>query len=174
MMRAKTAIGNSALVGKSPAEILYEVNNILCKGNDAEMFVTAWIGIMDLETGIMTCANAGHEYPVLCRAGSDYELLRDKHGLVLAAMKDTIQTEYTIELQPGDRLFVYTDGVPEAINKDEKAYGTQRLVEKLSTVRSASQEETLTEIYGDIVEFAGEAEQFDDITMLGFTYNPRG
>ena len=174
MMRAKTAIGNSALVGKSPAEILYEVNNILCKGNDAEMFVTAWIGIMDLETGIMTCANAGHEYPVLCRAGSDYELIKDKHGLVLAAMKDTIQTEYTIELQPGDRLFVYTDGVPEAINKDEKAYGTQRLVGKLNTVRLASQEETLTEIYGDIVEFAGEAEQFDDITMLGFTYNPRG
>lgn len=171
MMRAKTAIGNSARVGKSPSEILYEVNNILCDGNDAEMFVTAWIGIVDLETGILTCANAGHEYPVLCRAGSDYELIKDKHGLVLAAMENAVMTEYTLELKPGDRIFVYTDGVPEAINKEEKAYGTTRLVEKLNSVKNASQEETLAAVYRDIVGFAGEAEQFDDITMIGYTYN---
>ena len=170
MMRAKTAIVNAARIEKSPSEILYEVNNILCEGNNAEMFVTAWIGILDLETGIMTCANAGHEYPVLCRAGSDYELIRDKHCLVLAAMENTPMTEYTIDLHPGDRLFVYTDGVLEAIDKDEKAYGTERLVKKLNTVRTASQEQTLTAVYQDIVEFAGEAEQFDDITMLGYTY----
>ena len=170
MMRAKTAIVNSARAGKSSSEVLYEVNNILCEGNDAEMFVTAWIGILDLETGVMTCCNAGHEYPVLCRAGADYELVRDKHGLVLAAMENTFMTEYTLELKPGDRIFVYTDGVPEAINKEEKAYGTERLVEKLNTVKTASQKETLTEVYQDIVEFAGEAEQFDDITMLGYTY----
>ena len=171
MMRAKTAIENAARESKSPAEIMYEVNNILCEGNDAEMFVTAWVGILDLETGIMTCANAGHEYPVLCRAGSDYELIRDKHCLVLAAMENTLMTEYTIELEPGDRIFVYTDGVPEAINKEEEAYGTQRMVDKLNTVKKASQEETLAAVYRDIVEFAGEAEQFDDITMLGYTYN---
>ena len=171
MMRAKTAIGNSARVGKSPSEILYEVNNNLCDGNDAEMFVTAWIGIVDLETGILTCANAGHEYPVLCRAGSDYELIKDKHGLVLAAMENAVMTEYTLELKPGDRIFVYTDGVPEAINKEEKAYGTTRLVEKLNSVKNASQEETLAAVYRDIVGFAGEAEQFDDITMIGYTYN---
>ena len=171
MMRAKTAIGNMARVGKSPSEVLYEVNNILCDGNDAEMFVTAWVGIIDLETGIMTCANAGHEYPVLCRAGSDFGLIKDKHGLVLAAMENTFAKEYTIEFHPGDKLFVYTDGVLEAINKEEEAYGTERLIKKLSEVRTASQEEILTEVYKDIVEFAGEAEQFDDITMLGFTYN---
>ena len=171
MMRAKTAIGNSARVGKSPSEILYEVNNNLCDGNDAEMFVTAWIGIVDLETGILTCANAGHEYPVLCRAGSDYELIKDKHGLVLAAMENAVMTEYTLELKPGDRIFVYTDGVPEAINKEEKAYGTARLIEKLNSVKNASQEETLAAVYRDIVGFAGEAEQFDDITMIGYTYN---
>ena len=171
MMRAKTAIGNMARVGKSPSEVLYEVNNILCDGNDAEMFVTAWVGIIDLETGIMTCANAGHEYPVLCRAGSDFGLIKDKHGLVLAAMENTFAKEYTIEFHPGDKLFVYTDGVLEAINKEEEAYGTERLIKKLSEVRTASQEEILTEVYKDIVEFAGEAEQFDDITMLGYTYN---
>ena len=170
MMRAKTAIGNTARIGKSPSEVLYEVNNLLCEGNDAEMFVTAWIGILDLETGIMACANAGHEYPVLCRAGGEYELIRDKHGLVLAAMENTSAAEYMIELHPGDRIFVYTDGVPEAINKREEAYGTDRMVAKLNTVRNASQEQILAAVYKDIVEFAGEAEQFDDITMLGYTY----
>ena len=171
MMRAKTAIVNTAKIGKSPSEVLFEVNNILCEGNNAEMFVTAWIGILDLETGIMRCANAGHEYPVLCRAGGDYELIRDKHGLVLAAMENTVTKEYTLELHAGDRIFVYTDGVPEAIDKEEKAYGTDRLVQKLNTVKTASQEQVLAAVYQDIVEFAGEAEQFDDITMLGYTYN---
>ena len=171
MMRAKTAIVNTARVGKSPSEVLFDVNNVLCEGNDAEMFVTAWIGILDLETGIMRCANAGHEYPVLCRAGGDYELLKDKHGLVLAAMQNTSAAEYTVELHPGDRIFVYTDGVPEAIDKEEKAYGTDRLVQKLNTVKTLPQQEVLKQVYQDIVEFAGEAEQFDDITMLGYTYN---
>lgn len=170
MMRAKTAIVNSARAGKSPADILYEVNNVLCEGNEAEMFVTVWIGIIDLGTGLMKCANAGHEYPAVCRSGSGYELLRDKHSLVLAAMEDVPMSEYTLHMKPGDRIFVYTDGVPEAINRQNEQYGTDRLVARLHTLSTTTEKLTLETVYDDIKAFAGSAEQFDDITMLGFTY----
>ena len=170
MMRAKTAIKNFARSGHSPAKVLEKVNNSLCEGNDAEMFVTVWLGILDLKTGKIACANAGHEYPVLMRAGGDYELLKDKHGLVLAAMADVPLKEYEIDLDAGDRLFVYTDGVPEAINEKKEAYGTDRLVMKLNQVKNVPQEQALESVLRDIRNFAGAAEQFDDITMLGITY----
>ena len=170
MMRAKTAISNAARMGKSPSETLYEVNNSLCEGNEAEMFVTAWVGIIDLESGLMNCANAGHEFPVFCHAGGEYELIKDVHGLVLGAMENVPMKEYTLQMNPGDRLFVYTDGVPEAIDRDEKAYGTGRLVDKLNELKEEPQKETLEKVHHDIVKFVKEAEQFDDITMLGFTY----
>lgn len=172
MMRAKTAIVNAARVGKSPSEVLYEVNNILCEGNSAEMFVTVWIGMIDLETGVMKCANAGHEYPVIYRAGRDYSLYKDRHGLVLAAMENSRAKEYTIQFYPGDRLFVYTDGAPEAINTAFEQYGTGRLVDKLNTLRDASEEETLNEVRRDISVFSKDTEQFDDITLMGFKYQP--
>ena len=170
MMRVKTAILNVARMGKSSSETLYEVNNSLCEGNEAEMFVTAWLGIIDLKTGRMSCSNAGHEYPVFCHGGGGYVLVKDDHGLVLGAMENVPMKEYTLQMQPGDRLFVYTDGVPEAIDKDEKAYGTGRLVDKLNELKEEPQKETLEKVHHDIVKFVKEAEQFDDITMLGFTY----
>ena len=170
MMRAKTAIKNYAEGGHGPGKVLENVNNTLCEGNNAEMFVTVWLGILDLKTGIMRCANAGHEYPVLMRADGDYELLKDQHGLVLAAMEDIPMREYEIELHKGDRLFVYTDGVPEAINEKEEAYGTDRLTKKLNQLKGVSQAQTLESVLRDIRNFAGSAEQFDDITMLGITY----
>ena len=170
MMRAKTTIVNTARAGKSPADILYEVNNVLCEGNEAEMFVTVWIGIIDLDTGLMKCANAGHEYPVICRSGSVYELLRDKHSLVLAAMEDVPMSEYTLHMEPRDRIFVYTDGAPEAINRQNEQYGTDRLVAELRTLSTMTEKYTLETVYEDIKAFAGSAEQFDDITMMGFTY----
>ena len=170
MMRAKTAIKNYARSGTGPAEILQHVNNILCEGNDAEMFVTVWIGILDLTTGQMQCANAGHEYPVLMNAGGDYELVKDKHGLVLAAMENIRLREYELTMTPGSRLFVYTDGIPEAINEKEKAYGTDRLVAKLNRLKTVPQEQVVEDVLQDIRNFAGEAEQFDDITMIGLTF----
>ena len=170
MMRAKTAIKNTARNGLGPAKILENVNNILCEGNDAEMFVTVWIGILDLNTGKMMCANAGHEYPAIMRAGSGYELLKDKHGLVLAGYENVPMKEYEITLNPGDRLFVYTDGVPEAVNENEEQYGTGRMTEELTRLKDESQEDMLKGMLESIRNFAGEAEQFDDITMLGITY----
>ena len=170
MMRAKTAIKNCATGGISPATLLENVNRSLCEGNDAEMFVTVWLGILDLKTGLMRCANAGHEYPALMRAGGDYELLKDKHGLVLGAMEGIRMKEYEIQLEPGDRLFVYTDGVPEAFSEEKQQYGTKRITEQLNALKGGSQKQILTGMLEDIRRFAGDEEQFDDITMVGITY----
>ena len=170
MMRAKTAIKGSALGSLSPAKLLESVNNAMCEGNEAKMFVTVWLGILDLKTGRMRCANAGHEYPVLMRAGGDYSLMKDKHGLVLGAYEDVPMHEYEIQLNPGDRLFVYTDGVPEAINENNEQYGTGRMTEHLNTLKDVPQEQVLASMREDIRRFVGDAEQFDDITMLGVTY----
>ena len=170
MMRGKTAIRGLAESGSAPAEILYKANNTLCEGNDAEMFITAWIGIIDLTTGLMRCANAGHEYPALMRAGGEYELFKDKHGLALAAMEGVRYKEYEMQLNPGDRLFVYTDGIPEAIDTNVEQYGAERLLDCLNASRDTDMAHLLPIVRADISAFVGEADQFDDITMLGFAY----
>lgn len=170
MMRAKTAIKNFARSDQGPAELLQNVNNALCEGNDAEMFVTVWLGILDLKTGLMRCANAGHEYPVLMRADGDYELFKDKHAMILAEFENIKMKEYEVQMNPGDRVFVYTDGVPEAVNTKLEQYGTDRMVEKLNRLKNLPQKQILEGMLQDIRNFAGEAEQFDDITMLGLTY----
>lgn len=171
MMRSKTAIRSFAEQKFSSTEILNKVNNFLCEGNDAEMFVTAWIGIIDLRTGNMVCANAGHEFPILLRANGDYEILKDEHSLPLAAVEGMQTKEYYLKMNPGDRIFVYTDGVPEAINGDKEQYGLVRLVEVLNENKDCTFEELLPKIRQDVADFANGEEQFDDITMLGFIFN---
>ena len=171
MMRAKTAIRSQAESGSAPAEIFRRTNELLCEGNDAEMFVTAWIGIIDLRTGLMRCANAGHEYPLLRRAGGGWELMKDKHSLALAAMEGVPMKEYELTLQPGDSLFVYTDGAPEAIDRQTEQYGLDRLIQTLNQQGVCPMSELLPAVHQDIFSFVGDAEQFDDITMLGFTWN---
>ena len=169
MMRAKTAIKNYAQDGLGAAKVRKKANNALCEGNDAQMFVTVWIGILDVKTGLMQCANAGHEYPVIMRKNGNYELYKDKHGLVLGALENVPVKDYDIQMSPGDRLFVYTDGVPEAINEKNEPYGTERMIERLNRLKNWHQERILEEMLQDIRNFAGTAEQFDDITMLGMT-----
>ena len=170
MMRAKTAIRGLAEAGREPAEILARANSILCEGNDAEMFVTVWIGIADLLTGQVKCANAGHEYPAVRRAVGGYELIKDKHGLALAAMDGMKYREYELQMNPGDRLFVYTDGVPEAINGSMEQYGTERMVRALDAAGDSALPEVLSAVQADLAAFVGGEDQFDDITMLNFTY----
>ena len=171
MMQAKAAVRNQAEAGTdSPAEILRRANEILCEGNDAEMFVTVWIGIVDLKTGRMDCANAGHEYPILCRAGGSFELCKDRHGPPLAAIDGARFREYTLEFSPGDRLFVYTDGIPEAINTETEAYGTERMLAALNAYTGDTPEGLLGAVRQDLSSFVGAAEPFDDVTMLGFWY----
>ena len=170
MMRAKTGIRGMAESGRQPADILRRANDVLCEGNDAEMFVTVWLGILDLKTGEVKCANAGHEYPAVKRAGGGYELIKDKHGLALAAMEGMRYTEYTLQLNPGDRLFVYTDGIPEAINGETEQYGTDRMIRVLDRFGENTLKEALTAVREDVSAFVGGEDQFDDITMLNVAY----
>lgn len=170
MMRSKTAIRSTAESGASPEEIIYRANNTLCEGNDAEMFVTVWVGIIDLKTGVMKCANAGHEYPFIKRRGGQYEIIKDKHSLAVAAMPNTKAKEYEIVLEPGDSIFVYTDGVPEAINENVEQFGVNRTLECLNKEKNISIEDTLKNVADGVLSFQGDAEQFDDITMLGFEF----
>ena len=139
------------------------------------MFVTVWVGIMDMKTGRMVCANAGHEYPTIKPAAGEFELLKDKHCLPLAAMPVIRSKEYEIQMHPGDRLFVYTDGVPEAINEKNEQYGTDRMLDVLNHKKDRPMAEILPALRQDSTDFVGSEDQFDDITMLGFTwFGPAG
>ncbi|MSU06721.1 SpoIIE family protein phosphatase [Spirochaetales bacterium NM-380-WT-3C1] len=166
MMISKTLLKSAAQSGLSPKAILEKVNNQLCENNDAEMFVTVWIGILEISTGKLVCANAGHEYPAIMRKGGSFELYKDKHGFVLAGMEGSKYREYELVLSAGDRLFVYTDGVAEATDSNNNLYGTDRMIDALNKAKDLSSRELLGSLHKDIDSFVGIADQFDDITML--------
>ncbi len=172
MVIAKTLLKNAAQTGLGPKAVLEKVNEQLCVNNEAEMFVTVWLGILEISTGTLTCANAGHEYPVVKKAGGDYQLIKDKHGFVLAGMEGSRYHEYELQLQPGDRLFLYTDGVAEATNANDELYGTDRMIAALNRWPEESCETLLQRLKEDIEVFVGEAPQFDDITMLSLALKP--
>lgn len=170
MMASKIMIKNRAVLGGTPAEILADVNQQLNEGNYANMFVTAWLGILDLTTGVLTTANAGHEYPAICRADGAFEFFRDKHGFVLGGMSGCKYHTETLTLQPGDTLFVYTDGVTEATDKTLRFFGSERLLETLNRSPHAAPVELLDNMSASIYSFADGMEQADDITMLALQY----
>ena len=170
MMASKIILDNNAMMGKSPAQILSETNAAICSHNREEMFVTVWLGILELSTGKLTAANAGHEYPVLKKANGDFELVKDKHGLVLGGMEGLSYKEYQLQLDPGDRLFLYTDGVPEATDAKKELFGTERMRASLNKNLSATPEQVLKNVRSAVDAFVGEAEQFDDLTMLCVHY----
>ena len=170
MVIAKTLLKNTAQSGISPKEVLSQVNTQLCENNEAEMFVTVWLGVMQISTGHMVCANAGHQYPAIRRVGGQYELLHDKHGFVLAGMEGSRYREYEITLEKGDSLFVYTDGVPEATNAENELFGTDRMLEALNQNPDAASEEVIREVQKAMEVFVKQAPQFDDITMLSMIY----
>ena len=174
MVIAKTLIKNRAQMGDSPAEILNNVNEQLCQGNDAELFVTVWLAVIQLSTGLGVAANAGHEHPVIRRKDGQYELVVYRHSPAVATMDGIRFREHSFELHPGDRLFVYTDGVPEATNARNELFGTDRMLAALNRDPNASPQELLQMIRGDIDAFVGDAPQFDDITMLSFQYAGTG
>lgn len=172
MMASKIILQSCAMLGKSPAEILTRTNDSICSNNRMEMFVTVWFGILDLRTGVMTGANAGHEYPALKR-GDDYELFKTKHGLALGAMENSTYSEYKLEMRPGDRLFLYTDGLPEATDMQDEMFGMKRMLETLNEQKGCTVTETLENMNLAVEEFAAGAEQFDDLTMLCLEYKGR-
>ena len=170
MVVAKTLLKNRALMGDSPSEILFNVNNQLCDGNEAELFVTVWLAILDLTTGKGLAANAGHEHPVLCRKDGTYELVQYRHSPAVAAVEGIRFREHEFELHPGDRLFVYTDGVPEATDAENRMFGTDRMLEALNRDPESPPEVLLPRVKAAIDNFVGDAPQFDDITMMGLWY----
>ena len=170
MMVARVLIKSSLQNGKSPAEAMESVNNQLCEGNDAEFFVTAWVAVLEISTGNGIAVNAGHEHPVLRRAGSSYKLLIYKHSVPLATIKGIPYKQHEFKLNPGDSFFVYTDGVVEASNESKELYGSSRMLNALNQNPDAQPEQILANVSQDINAFVDGAEQFDDITMLCFRY----
>ena len=171
MVIAKTLIKNRALLGEySPSKILSAVNDQLCEGNKSELFVTVWLAILEISTGKGKAANAGHEHPVIKRRDGEYQLVEYRHSPAVATMEGIKFREHDFELAPGDSLFVYTDGVPEATNKDNVLFGTDRMLKALNENQGLSNEKLLESIKKAVDDFVGKAPQFDDLTMLGFTY----
>ena len=166
MVIAKTLIKNRAFMGGTPGEILADVNNQLCEGNEADLFVTVWLGILELSTGKVIASNAGHEYPAIKRADGKFELFKTKQSPAVATMEGLRFRVSEFELNHGDCLYIYTDGVPEATNIHEELYGTDRMLEALDGTSSMNAEEILHAMKKSVDDFTGEAPQFDDVTML--------
>ena len=167
MMISRTLIKNTALNKFSVDEVFYKVNNLMCEGNTMDSFVTSWFGILDLKTGYMEYVNAGHNAPLIYKnKDKKIEFIKDKPNLVLAAMNNTKYTKHELKLEPGDRLFLYTDGVTEATNINKELYGNDRLQNYLNNNVSKSLTDTINGLKKDIDNFVGKEKQFDDITML--------
>ena len=171
MVIAKTLIKNQALLGRSPSEILANVNQQLCDGNEAELFVTVWLAVVDLTTGQGLAVNAGHEHPTLRRAGGQYELIQYRHSPAVAVMEGMRFRQHEFQLNPGDSLFVYTDGVPEATDAKNELYGAERMLAALNRDPDAAPEQVLSAVRQGVDAFVGDAPQFDDLTMLCLRYH---
>ena len=170
MMACKIILDSCAMLGQSAADILTKTNEAICSNNQEEMFVTVWLGILEISTGKLTAANAGHEYPALKRPGEDFALLKEKHGFVLGGMEGMRYKEYQLMLEPGTKLFLYTDGVPEATDGDGVLFGAERMLSVLNEAGDAAPEEILKRVRGAVDGFVKDAEQFDDLTMLCVEY----
>lgn len=171
MMTAKTIIKGYAESGKPVDEVFTTANEKLCESNDAGMFVTAWMGVLDTVTGKVEFANAGHNPPLVRHAGGGFEYLRSKPCFILAGMDGIKYRKNEFTLAPGDEIYLYTDGVTEATDSENNLYGEERLLALLNSMSDLSGEEICRAVKADIDAFVGDAPQFDDITMLYLKYN---
>ena len=170
MMMTKMLINEYAMISSSPKEIMERVNQAICRNNTERMFVTVWLGILEISTGRLTSSNAGHECPVIRQPGGSFEVFKSKHDFVLGGFEHKKFTEREMTLEHGATLFVYTDGVPEATNADNEFFGMDRLVEVLNREPDAAPEQLLNNVHSAVNEFVGDAPQFDDLTMLGIRF----
>ncbi|MCI5751065.1 MAG: PP2C family protein-serine/threonine phosphatase [Oscillospiraceae bacterium] len=173
MVIAKTLIKNYAQSGIEPYQVFTTANRMLCDGNDAGLFVTAWMGVLDITSGKLTYVNAGHNPPMIRQKGGSFEYLRSRPGFVLAGMETVKYRQNELMLEPGDRLFLYTDGITEATSSAKELYGEQRLSEYLNGHADNSAEDILHGLKADVDSFVGEAPQFDDMTMLMLDYKKK-
>lgn len=170
MAISKALIKNRALLGGSPSEIFADVNSQLCEGNDSNMFVTAWLCIIDITNGHAVVSNAGHEDPAVCSKDGHFELKKLPHSLPLGAIKNMQFFEHEFELHAGDTVFTYTDGVIDATDKNEDRFGIDRMIDALNKPNNNNIHDIFNSVNGALDEYVSGAPQFDDITMLGFTY----
>ena len=166
MMVSNILISDRAQMGGTPAGILQFVNDNICEHNRADMFVTVWLGILEISTGHLVYANAGHEDFAICRKNGSFEIAKEKHDFVVGGMEGVRYTDHEIQLGSGDRLFLYTDGVPEATDKENRMYTIDRMVKALNENKEKSPQRILEGISRSINDFVGDAPQFDDVTML--------
>ncbi len=166
MMMSKILVSNNAMLCKDPDEVLARVNDQICKNNEEDMFVTAWLGILTISTGHVVASNAGHEYPIIRESGGQFSILKDRHSFVIGGMPEMMYKKYEFELERGGTLFLYTDGVPETINTEDEMFGTDRMLKVLNSDPEADTETLLANMNNAVREFAGDAPQFDDITMM--------
>lgn len=171
MIEARTLLKRRAQVPGTPAQMLYDVNNSLCEDNPSGLFVTAWFGILTLSSGELISANAGHEYPAIMHRGGEYTLIEKEHFPPLAAMEYMVFGNETTTLRPGDSIFLYTDGVPEAKAPDGSRFGTDKMIEILNKNKHGTPEEVLTEMKREVDEFTGDCDPFDDVTMMNIVWN---
>jgi serine phosphatase RsbU (regulator of sigma subunit) len=171
MMMSKIMLQNQAMSGKDPKDVLIAVNDQICRNNKEQMFVTVWIGILELSTGKLTASNAGHERPILKEPDGGFELIRDKHGLVVGAMDGMRYRNYELQLRPGAKLFLYTDGLMEATDAADELFGEARTLETLNRAQDADPQALLEFVDAEVRRFVGDAPQFDDLTMLCLQYN---
>lgn len=169
MMASKIMVQNYALLGFSPKEVLSRVNQQICANNQNEMFVTIWLGVLDVKTGIITASNAGHEKPIIKKPNGEFEALNDKHGPIVGWFKNANYTEYQIQLEKGSKLFVYTDGVPESTNNNVQ-FGMERTVETLNKYKDIPVQEICHKTLDELYSYMSGYNQFDDITMLCLEY----
>jgi len=169
MMATQIMLRNNGSECTSPSEILEKTNERICANNTEDMFVTIWLGVLEISTGKLTAANAGHEYPAIKKKDGVFELYKDKHGMVVGAFEGLKYKDYEIQMEPGDRIFVYTDGVAEATNEANQLFGTDRMIEALNE-NADKPSEVLANVRKSVDEFIGQAEQFDDLTMLCLEY----
>ena len=170
MMASKILIKNTVMTGKSPGEVLRAVNNQICENNREEMFVTVWLGILDLDDGTLITANAGHEYPIIKNPGGDFELLKTKHSFVVGGMPGIKYKETKLTLQPDSKLLVYTDGVPEAENEASQQYGYEKFLSVLNKNKEGTPEKLIEAVRDNVSGFMQDQPQFDDLTMLCVHY----
>ena len=170
MSLTKILISDSTLLYRTPGEILTFVNERICQNNKMNMFVTVWLGIIDISTGILSYANAGHEYPAMQKNGGEFELLFDKNGFVLGGLSGIKYKSHTIQLKKGDCIFLYTDGVTEATSSEKELFSDERMLAALNSSPDATPKELIENVKEKAYLFAGDAPQFDDMTMLCVRY----
>ena len=173
MVIGKTLIKDHTTPGRDLGKVFTEVNQLLCESNSEELFITAFEGVLDLVTGEFVYVNAGHEMPFICKAGGNFEPYKIRAAFVLAGMEGMKYRAGSMMLEPGDKIFQYTDGVTEATNVNNELYGMERLGAILNKVKNGTPHDILPAVKKDIDSFVGEADQFDDITMLCLEYKAK-